>query len=94
MKTIVIIIQFTIPDIVNQPAVWILSIFGNNNDWEIVFTVIIMPCIMNSFQFLVQDVILRKKEFSRTEEGILREFYIIDDEGIEEILIQNNLNLR
>ena len=64
-----------------QFANFFLNAFTDST-WRLVFTVILVPTIMNLFQFIVTDLILRKDDFSEKEQGILEEYYIVDEEDL------------
>lgn len=82
MKIMVVCFQVTYHNLNKELADAALGIFSNVN-LRLVFTIIVFPCCMNVFQFIVQDVILRKKEFGTTDEAILREFFIVDENFLD-----------
>jgi len=84
MKSIVIVIQINFSKLMTDISAFCMRMFVTKTQ-RLIFTVIIFPCAMNIFQFVMQDLILRKKKFVPGEEEILREFFIVDEDYLEEM---------
>jgi len=84
MKTIVIIIQVNYATVMTDVSAYVLKPFVNKT-LKLIFIIMVFPCFMNIFQFLIQDLILRKKKFVNGEDEILRDFFIVDEDYLEKM---------
>ena len=84
MKSIVIAIQVTFPGFMQKMSDFLLSNF-NTEISKLIFTVVLFPTCMNIFQFIIQDLILRKQKFDISEESILRDYFVVDEAYLQKI---------
>jgi STIMATE family len=53
----------------------ILKRFGNRNNLKVFVVVVVVPTIMNTFQFVIQDTFLKKGDFEITDVEIMKKYY-------------------
>lgn len=51
------------------------SRFGDRNNLKVFVVVVVVPTIMNTFQFVIQDTFLKKGDFEITDVEIMKKYY-------------------
>lgn len=56
-------------------SLFALSRFGSSNNLKVFVVVVVVPTIMNTVQFVIQDTFLKKGDFEITDVEIMKKYY-------------------